>query len=126
MATIRAALDHGINSHRHGSGLRLWPLRGDRRQGIAEAGYAPKPIIATKAGLGWKDGNVYRDASRAHILQEVEDSLRRLRTDYIDIYQVHWPDPSVAVEETAEAMLTLFRAGKDPGHRGEQLFDRLR
>src|SRR6202011_5194720 len=51
-------------------------------------------------------------ASRARILQEIEDSLRRLRTDYIDIYQVHWPDPLVTIEETAEAMQTLFNQGK--------------
>src|SRR5437773_3080511 len=43
---------------------------------------------------------------------EVEDSLRRLRTDYIDIYQVHWPDPLVPIEETAEAVQTLFDQGK--------------
>jgi aryl-alcohol dehydrogenase-like predicted oxidoreductase len=45
-------------------------------------------------------------------MQEVEDSLRRLRTDYLDIYQVHWPDPLIAIEETADAMLTLFKQGK--------------
>jgi aryl-alcohol dehydrogenase-like predicted oxidoreductase len=45
-------------------------------------------------------------------MQEVDDSLRRLRTDYIDIYQVHWPDPLVAMEETADTMATLFRQGK--------------
>jgi aryl-alcohol dehydrogenase-like predicted oxidoreductase len=45
-------------------------------------------------------------------MQEVEDSLRRLRTDYIDIYQIHWPDPLVAMEETAEVMRTLFSQGK--------------
>src|SRR5437879_7209921 len=45
-------------------------------------------------------------------MREIHESLRRLRTDYIDIYQVHWPDPSVAIEETAKAMGTLFRLGK--------------
>src|SRR6202023_3989742 len=55
---------------------------------------------------------ISRDASRARIMREVEDSLRRLRTDYIDIYQVHWPDPLVTIEETAEAMQTLLRQGK--------------
>jgi aryl-alcohol dehydrogenase-like predicted oxidoreductase len=45
-------------------------------------------------------------------MREVEDSLRRLRTDYIDIYQVHWPDPLITIEETAEAMNTLFEQGK--------------
>ena len=59
-----------------------------------------------------KSGRVFRNASRARILQEVEDSLRRLRTDHIDVYQVHWPDPLVTIEETAEAMRTLFEQGK--------------
>ena len=45
-------------------------------------------------------------------MQEVDDSLRRLRSDYIDIYQVHWPDPLVPVEETAEAMRSLYEQGK--------------
>jgi aryl-alcohol dehydrogenase-like predicted oxidoreductase len=45
-------------------------------------------------------------------MQEVDDSLRRLRTDYIDIYQVHWPDPLVPVEETADAMRSLYELGK--------------
>ena len=55
---------------------------------------------------------MFRNASRARIMQEIEDSLRRLRTDHIDIYQVHWPDPLVPIEETAEAMHTLFKQGK--------------
>ena len=55
---------------------------------------------------------MFRNASRARILREVDDSLRRLRTDHIDIYQVHWPDPLVTIEETAEAMYTLFIQGK--------------
>jgi aryl-alcohol dehydrogenase-like predicted oxidoreductase len=45
-------------------------------------------------------------------MREVEDSLRRLQTDYIDIYQVHWPDPLVTIEETADAMHDLFKQGK--------------
>jgi aryl-alcohol dehydrogenase-like predicted oxidoreductase len=59
-----------------------------------------------------RDGRVFRNASRVRILQEVEESLRRLRTDHIDIYQVHWPDPLVTIEETALAMHTLFKQGK--------------
>src|SRR5205807_1781303 len=69
-------------------------------------------LIATKAGLEWEDGRVFRNASCARIMREIEDSLGRLRTDYIDIYQVHWPDPLVTIEETAEAMLTLLEQGK--------------
>ncbi len=111
IATIRAALDHGINL------IDTAPVYGFGRseeivgKAIAEAGLRSKVLIATKAGLGWKDGGVFRDAGRARILREIEDSLRRLRTDYIDIYQVHWPDPLVAIEETAEAMHTLLRQG---------------
>jgi len=55
---------------------------------------------------------VFRNSSRERILSEVEDSLRRLRTSYIDIYQVHWPDPLVPIEETAETMSLLYRQGK--------------
>ena len=80
--------------------------------GTALEGVRSQAVIATKAGLEWRDGKIYRNATRARILQEVDDSLRRLRTDYIDIYQVHWPDPLVPVEETAEAMRSLYENGK--------------
>jgi len=79
---------------------------------LAEGGLRTRAVIATKAGLDWRDGQPFRHASRKRIFAEVEDSLRRLRTDYIDIYQVHWPDPLVPVEECAEAMLNLYRQGK--------------
>jgi len=69
-------------------------------------------VIATKAGLDWSDGHPFRQASRERIFAEVEASLKRLRTDYIDIYQVHWPDPFTPVEECAEAMLALLQQGK--------------
>src|SRR5439155_24091701 len=79
---------------------------------ISGAGLRSRVVIATKAGLEWKDGKVFRNASCRRIMQEVANSLQRLRTDYIDIYQVHWPDPLVPIEETAEAMQTLFDEGK--------------
>ena len=112
IATIRAAVEHGINV------VDTAPVYGFGRseeivgKAIAEAQLRSKVVIATKTGLEWQDGKVFRNASRTRIMQEVEDSLRRLRTDYIDVYQVHWPDPLVAIEETAEAMLTLFKQGK--------------
>jgi len=81
-------------------------------EALGDAGLRSQAIIATKAGLEWHDGKIYRDASRARIMQEIDASLRRLRTDYIDIYQVHWPDPLVPVEETADAMLKLYEQGK--------------
>ncbi len=112
VSTIRAALEHGINI------IDTAPAYGFGRSEeivgkvIAEAHLRSRILIATKGGLEWKDGKVFRNASRTRLLQEIEDSLRRLRTDYIDIYQVHWPDPLVAVEETAEAMHTLLKQGK--------------
>src|ERR1700729_3045456 len=110
IATIRAALHQGINlidtAPAYGSGVS------EEIVGAALAGVRGQAVIATKTGLEWRDGKVYRNATRARIMQEVDDSLRRLRTDYIDIYQVHWPDPKVPVEETAEAMRSLYEAGK--------------
>src|SRR4029077_19099299 len=79
---------------------------------LGAPGTRARAVIATKVGLEWRDGKVYRNATRARIMQEVDDSLRRLRTDYIDIYQVHWPDPLVPIEETAAAMRTLYEQGK--------------
>jgi len=111
-ATIRAALEDGINV------IDTAPAYGFGRseeivgKAIAEGSLRSRVIIATKAGLDWHDGKVFRNASRKRIMREVEDSLRRLRTDHIDIYQVHWPDPLVPVAETAGAMHTLFKQGK--------------
>jgi aryl-alcohol dehydrogenase-like predicted oxidoreductase len=79
---------------------------------LASAGLRARAVIATKAGVEMRDGNAYRNATRQRIFREVDDSLRRLRTNYIDIYQVHWPDPRVPMEETAEAMQALYTLGK--------------
>jgi aryl-alcohol dehydrogenase-like predicted oxidoreductase len=110
IATIHTALNQGINL------IDTAPVYGfgvsEEIVGAALDGVRTQAVIATKTGLEWRDGKVYRNASRARIMQEVDDSLRRLRTDYIDIYQVHWPDPLVPVEETAEAMLALYERGK--------------
>jgi aryl-alcohol dehydrogenase-like predicted oxidoreductase len=112
ISTIRAALDHGINA------IDTAPVYGFGRseeivgKAIAEGRLRDKVVIATKVGLEWQDGKVFRNAGRSRIMREIEDSLRRLRTDYIDIYQVHWPDPLVPIEETAAAMQALFSQGK--------------
>ena len=68
--------------------------------------------LATKVGLDWADGKVERNSTRQRILKELEDSLRRLQTDYIDIYQVHWPDPLVPIEETAAILREIYEQGK--------------
>jgi aryl-alcohol dehydrogenase-like predicted oxidoreductase len=110
IATIHAALSQGINlidtAPAYGFGVS------EEIVGAALDGVRTQAVIATKTGLEWRDGKVYRNATRTRIMQEVDDSLRRLRTDYIDIYQVHWPDPLVPVEETAEAMRSLLEQGK--------------
>jgi len=112
IATIQAAFEHGINV------VDTAPVYGFGHseeivgKAIAESRLRSNVIIATKVGLQWEGGRVSRNASRARILREVEDSLRRLRTDYIDIYQVHWPDPLITIEETADAMHMLLAQGK--------------
>jgi aryl-alcohol dehydrogenase-like predicted oxidoreductase len=110
VATIHAALEQGITL------IDTAPVYGfgvsEEIVGAALDGMRPRAVIATKTGLEWRDGKVYRNATRARIMKEVDDSLRRLRTDYIDIYQVHWPDPLVPIEETAEAMRSLYELGK--------------
>jgi aryl-alcohol dehydrogenase-like predicted oxidoreductase len=110
--TIRAALDQGITV------VDTAPVYGFGRseeivgKALTAAGLRSRAVIATKVGLEWSAGSVFRNASRERITRELEDSLRRLRTDYIDIYQVHWPDPSVPMEETASAMRSLYEQGK--------------
>jgi aryl-alcohol dehydrogenase-like predicted oxidoreductase len=109
IATIRAAIDQGVNlidtAPVYGFGLA------ERILGVALEGRRKQAVIATKTGLEWRGGTVYQNATRTRIMQEIDDSLRRLRTDYIDIYQVHWPDPLVPVEETAEVMRALYEQG---------------
>ena len=108
--TIHTALDLGINL------IDTAPVYGFGRSeeivGQALLDRRNRAVIATKAGLGWKDERAFRDARPARIVAEAEESLRRLRTDVIDIYQMHWPDPMVPIDDTAEAMAMLYRAGK--------------
>jgi aryl-alcohol dehydrogenase-like predicted oxidoreductase len=110
--TIWAALDQGINlidtAPAYGAGMSE-ELVG---RAIPDTGLRARAVIATKAGVEMRDGRAYRNATRQRILREVDESLRRLRTDYIDIYQVHWPDPLVPIEETADAMRALYDLGK--------------
>jgi aryl-alcohol dehydrogenase-like predicted oxidoreductase len=110
--TIHAALDFGINV------IDTAPVYGFGHseevvgKALADGGRRNKVIIATKVALDWKDGQPFRDASKARIVKEIEDSLRRLQTDVIDIYQVHWPDPNTPIAETADALATLHKQGK--------------
>ncbi|MGO9209265.1 MAG: aldo/keto reductase [Terriglobales bacterium] len=110
--TIHTALDKGINL------IDTAPMYGFGRseeivgQAVEQWGGREKVIIATKVGLEWHDGVVFRNATRERINREIEDSLRRLRTSYIDLYQIHWPDPSAPIGDTADAMRRLLEQGK--------------
>jgi aryl-alcohol dehydrogenase-like predicted oxidoreductase len=112
IATIRAAVEYGIGL------IDTAPAYGFGRseeivgKALAKENLRARVRIATKVGLEWERGKVFRNASRARILEEFEASSRRLQTDHIDIYQGHWPDPLVPIEEAAEAMGLLFEQGK--------------
>jgi aryl-alcohol dehydrogenase-like predicted oxidoreductase len=112
VATIRAALDEGVNlidtAPVYGFGVSEEIVG----KALATAELRSHAILSTKVGVEWRNGTVYRNATPARIMQEVDDSLRRLRTDYIDIYHVHWPDPLVPIEATAEAMYALYEQRK--------------
>jgi aryl-alcohol dehydrogenase-like predicted oxidoreductase len=110
--TIHAAIERGINLIDTAPAYGFGHSEEIVGRAIADHNLRSRVVIATKTGLEWKDGKVFRNANRERILREVDDSLRRLKTDYIDIYQVHWPDPLVPVEETAKAMQSLFEQGK--------------
>ncbi|MGO1233553.1 MAG: aldo/keto reductase [Marinobacter sp.] len=111
--TIHRAVDKGIGL------VDTAPVYGFGRSeeivGKALAnGRRDQVALATKAALNWNDDQdkVWRDATASRIEREVEDSLKRLQTDRIDIYQIHWPDPKTPMEETARALEKLYQAGK--------------
>jgi len=77
--------------------------------------FRDKVIYATKCGLRWKKkslGAITKNATKQSILEEVDQSLKRLDTDYIDLYQVHWPDVETTQAETMETLLKIQRQGK--------------
>lgn len=72
-----------------------------------------KVLIASKGGLLWDvPHHTINNLSKDSLLKEIDDTLRRLQTDHVDIYQMHWPDPNVPLEETAEALTIMKQAGK--------------
>jgi aryl-alcohol dehydrogenase-like predicted oxidoreductase len=110
IATISDAIDRGITfidtAPVYGFG-RSEELIGKAVENRDRSQYT----LATKVGIEWRGDDVYRNGTRDRIMREIEDSLRRLGTDYIDLYQVHWPDPLISVEETARAMEELYSQG---------------
>jgi aryl-alcohol dehydrogenase-like predicted oxidoreductase len=108
---IDRALDLGITlidtadtyGERGGSEEALGQILGPRRKTI---------VLASKFGMPMDDAGKLQGASRGYIVQAVEASLRRLKTDWIDLYQVHRPDPKTPIEETLRALDDLVKAGK--------------
>src|SRR3984893_25957 len=69
-------------------------------------------VIATKFGVGYEEMPSRRDSSRARVLASIDKSLRRLKTDHVEIYLVHWPDPHTPLDETMSALDDIVRQGK--------------
>jgi aryl-alcohol dehydrogenase-like predicted oxidoreductase len=113
-AAIRRALDLGINffdtAQAYGFGASERLLEEALEPEINH--HRDEVILATKGGLRMEGEILLRDSSPGWLRKGVESSLRFLGTDYIDLYQVHWPDPKVPFEETAGALEELVQEGK--------------
>jgi aryl-alcohol dehydrogenase-like predicted oxidoreductase len=108
---IHAALDAGINFIDTADVYS----QGESEVIVGEAladGRRDQVFLATKVGYPWNDDPQSRGASRQRIIRGVEDSLRRLNTDWIDLYQIHRPDPHTDIDETLAALTDLVRDGK--------------
>jgi aryl-alcohol dehydrogenase-like predicted oxidoreductase len=107
---LRRAIDEGINfvdtANRYGMG------ESEEILGKALAGRRDEVILATKVFMPGPAGLLDRGTSRRHIMLQVEESLRRLRTDWIDLYQIHRNDADTPLEETLGALSDLVRQGK--------------
>ncbi len=121
IAAIQASLDAGVTLIDTAPAYGLG--RSEEIVGKALKGRRDKAVIATKCGLVWHTDKgkhffdqdrkpVHRYLGRDAILYEVEESLRRLRTDHIDLYITHWQDPTTPIEETMRALEELKAAGK--------------
>ena len=112
LRTVQTAVDRGISLIDTAPVYGMGTSERFVGEALLEHGRRDKVALATKCGLNWTGSQPYRDARPERIRQEVDDSLQRLRTDVIDIEQVHWPDPNVPVEETAGALKEALQAGK--------------
>jgi myo-inositol catabolism protein IolS len=104
------AIDNGITSFDTAEGYGM----GVSEEALARAfaGRRNEIVLATKFGFGYEDMPNRRDSSRARVLASIDKSLQRLRTDHIDIYLVHWPDPNTPFAETMAALDDVVRQGK--------------
>jgi aryl-alcohol dehydrogenase-like predicted oxidoreductase len=108
--TIQAAIDQGITFIDTADVYSMG--RSEELVGQAIAGRREQVVVATKCGIPLDSGPHAGGLSRRWVTQAAEDSLRRLNTDYIDLFYAHRPDPETPIEETLSAMDDLVRAGK--------------
>lgn len=129
IASVKASIEHGVTT------LDTAPFYGfglsETLIGQAIQGYDRSKIqLLSKFGLVWNGSNqgkgdyffdaeeagkkmpIYKYASKANVIKEVEESLKRLQTDYIDLLQIHWPDSTTPIAETMEALELLLQQGK--------------
>lgn len=111
IATIHKALDMGINWIDTAPAYGLGVSEEVIRKALKER--SDKPYIFTKCGIIWDEaGNARQYISRTTILKEIDESLRRLKVDVIDLYQIHWPNPDDHIEEAWETLAELKEKGK--------------
>ena len=110
-AVVGKALDMGITLF---DSADVYGGEGRSEQFLGQAlmGRRHEAVVATKFAMKMGEGPMKSGGSRRYIMQAVEDSLRRLGTDYIDLYQMHSPDPSTPMEETVRALDDLVTSGK--------------
>ena len=112
MDAIKAALECGINFIDTAPAYNAGTAECDVGETLSKLKKRREVVISTKCGNKFVDGKYLRCGSKESILKQCDESLKNLKTDYIDIYLVHWPDPDVELEETIDAVSTLKKEGK--------------
>jgi len=116
IAAVHAARDAGVTLY-DTAAVYGWGYS-EKLLGRALKGWRENVVVVTKGGRRWEPGITDRrvgprsDSSRQFIEQGIEESLRNLQTDYIDLYLIHWPDPARSFEEPMETLLRAQEAGK--------------
>lgn len=112
MDAIKAALECGINFIDTAPAYNAGKAECYVGETLNKLKKRREVVISTKCGNKFVDGKYLRCGSKESILKQCDESLKNLKTDYIDIYLVHWPDPDVELEETIDAVSTLKKEGK--------------
>ena len=112
MDAIKAALECGINFIDTAPAYNAGKAECYVGETLNKLKKRREVVISTKCGNKFVDGKYLRCGSKESILKQCDESLKNLKTDYIDIYLVHWPDPDVELEETIDAVSMLKKEGK--------------